>query len=584
MSFTVKSRLWGPDIMALLLFTVFLFPLGAIDADLGVGIGVINANYPSEGELPDFADYVSYKGDLPTIWLEAALPISEKLKLSAKLYPHSRYLRYLNNHNRNLKLRDVYLDLPFTLMARMGKLEFGGGAGLGFNITDNGVKDEIGVDDIEPLPALIPSFNLTARLRLNEKETNFLELQYLQDLVPMSDYEGHKVSHNRLLVSLSHRYKNMSPREDLVATEKLTRHLKGFKFNVGAGGQLMFIGTSRDITAWVDDYKPKYALWFPTVEIQQKVHPYFELHTGISTNSRAFSLRELGYYTRKFSLDADYIDIPLQVRTRLHNVEFGGGLNLSVLTSARYTRQGSFSPQNQPYEAAKVIPAAAMHLRLGLKDVSLNFAYSEDLVPFSTNYGTRKYQQQLRTYFSYHLFGSEPLKDLLPPDLLKLQTPEDRGFVGIKPSYWGGSAKFMPVIAFEHSRVFPSGFRFGHKFTSAALRTTYNDGSILSLTDLGYQPRFGYRRSFVELWAAPGVSLASGIAINTNSYLLPIFPIILPKISMEAGLRVHVLHRLSIDLSWEQFSHPGMFLIIMEVNKEFFRLNGVPVLGMSYRF
>jgi len=201
---TVKSNVaLAARGLAMMLFTVFFLPLGALDADLGVGIGLAHASYRTEGEFPDFARSISYFRDFPTVFLEAGFPLTEVIKLNLKLYPHSRNYTFLDRYENDMQLMEYYLDLPFSLRARIGNLELGAGAGVGYKFTRIGVTDFMGVEDSEEyddhLPLIMPSWNLSARVPLDLGQSTGLNLEYYQDLEPFSEAWGTKVYHKRFL-------------------------------------------------------------------------------------------------------------------------------------------------------------------------------------------------------------------------------------------------------------------------------------------------------------------------------------------------------------------------------------------------
>ena len=587
MIYTVKGSVTlATSGIVMVLFTVFFLPLRAWDADLGVGIGLAHASYRTEGEFPDFASKVSYFRDFPTVFLEAGVPVSEILKLNLRIYPHSRNYSLVDYDDDGPQLMEYYLDMPLSLRARIGSLEVGAGAGVGYKFTHIGISEIHSIDDIEEcedhLPTFMPSFNVGARVPLGKGEPTSLNLDYYQDLGPFSEAWGTKVYHKRFLATLSYRFKNMSPRQDLLPTQKIAASLGDTNLAIGAGFHLASMKVERVPEETFESINHKRGIWLPALEIGRKVHPWLELQTGISTNKRQFSIREYDDYEDRFSLEANYVDIPLIMRVKLYGVEMGAGPTLSVLTAAKYKRRGDLEPEHAPYEAARLIPGASLGFRYAKGRMGLNLYYCKDLTPFSENYHIDKYQDRYLCYLSYRLGQAEPLNDLLPRELARMQPSESHLFGGLKKSIWGGSAKISVVMGLDKVSRFPTGFGFGYRLSAAALRSKFDEGEALSMLDLAAQARFSYKKGIGELWLGPGFGMGSGLAVTDAEYF-PIFPFLVPKACVEAGVRVHVLRQVAVDLSWEQSS----ILFLMSgfgLGSTTTSSFGVPYLGLALGF
>ena len=163
-----------------------------------------------------------------------------------------------------------------------------------------------------------------------------------------------------------------------------------------------------------------------------------------------------------------------------------------------------------------------------------------------------------------------------------MQPSESHLFGGLKKSIWGGSGKYSVVMGLDKVSRFPSGFGFGYRLSAAALRSKFDEGEALSMLDLAAQARFSYKKGIGELWLGPGFGMGSGLAVTDAEYF-PIFPFLVPKACVEAGIRVHVLRQVAVDLSWEQSSIlflMSMFGLGSTTTSSF----GVPYLGLALGF
>ena len=547
----------------LILFAVFFYPLVAAEVDWGVGIGLVHSTYRTRGEMPDFAHKIKHFRDFPTISLEASIPISQYLKLNARLYPHSRNFTLWNRMDTDVvQLIEYYLDLPLSVRGYLRGLEVGAGLGLGFKFTDVGIEEFYDTDFFAgtELPFLMPSFNLSMRMPLDKKGANGLSLEYHQDLGPFSDAWDYKVYHKRVVAELSHRFMGMDPRSDLIEDLNLNQGSKKVNLALGAGFQVNRLYPDHQMLVEFDDYEAPRLMWLPAIDMDISIHPSIQLHTGVSLNRRKFSLRERGYWQKSYKCSASYVDLPLMLQSRIAGMELGVGANLSILTNAKYNLSPTLSPQYEPHKAAAIIPAAGAGIKFNLKGKhSLNFLYSHDLIPFSTNYGIDKDQEQLKIYWAYSIMNTHELKDILPVATIKQNDHHRYLSVGGQAVLVKKDTYYRPMLAYESTWQYPSGCNLGWRFTGST-GSDSDTNSFYLYVDGTIQPRIGYRYAFIEPWVAAGGGAMAGIAGAVGGYFFVMLPFVMPKVSAELGLRFHLTKRLNMDASWQVSRIPNLFL------------------------
>lgn len=576
-------------ILTLWWIAVIFSPLQAKGLDLGIGLGLVHSSYKTTGEIPDFASRTTYFRDFPTVSLEAGIPLSRYLKLSARLYPHSRNYNLWEAYADDFdQLMEYYLNLPVSIRARLWGVEFGGGASLGFQISDIGMKDfyYLDEDDLKKaeLPFMKAAWNLGLRVPLNKSRSMALDFEYHQDFGSFSDVQGFKVYHRHIMAGFSARLASIKSGEDLANTPNISSVLEKIKPGIGFGFQLASQNIPKDYEYNFDEYKFRKTIWLPSLDFAYSIHPNLDLHSGISTNKRSVRMQERGDHRKLFKASGAYVDIPLALTTTFYHLQYSAGFNLSILTDDTYTRDTNLSPNHLPYKVAKIIPAFGAKISLSndiLHRISLNIAYSHDLSPYLTNYNYAKTQEQLKVYATYRLHIQPPPKDLIPESLMQQATRETAYSFGLKRTPYGAKANIIPALAMDDTRRFPSGWGLGYRLTASAFRGR-EEGSTYSLSDLMFQGRVSFRKSFAELWLGTGFGVTAGTIIIKNSYMIPVFPVMLPRTDVESGIRFHISSKVALDASLEFYHYPNI-LNMYSYNKSPLPIKGIPSLCITIK-
>jgi hypothetical protein len=175
------------------------------------------------------------------------------------------------------------------------------------------------------------------------------------------------------------------------------------------------------------------------------------------------------------------------------------------------------------------------------------------------------------------------VKALLPHlERIKLERAMDLGCKTGRTSFELAKL-FSYVLGLDKVRRFPDGFGFGYRFSAGALASKYSSHGSLVMLDSAAQARFSIKRSIFDLWAGPGIGIGCGVAADSQAEYLPIFPFILPRLSVEAGIRLQVIKNLAIDISWEESSILSVFSIFGTATTQL-RFEGAPYLGLAVSY
>ncbi len=544
--------------------------------DLSLGIGIYHAIIHGEGELPDNVEKMTVFSTFGSISAELGFRISDSSKLAIKPYYHSRNYSYESDWDDGFQLYGHYLDVPLSLSINLRRTELFAGPGVGvllepFVFVDSGFTEpEGGWDDLE---RIIPSLHIGTRLPLNRGKTMALEVMYAHDLIPFSALWGRKVSQDRFTAHLTARFLKAPPGKDLLP-DSLKLGANYPTLGVGFGFQVQAVAKDGEFNY---DYDTEYrrARFIPAFEVATPLSGKFSLALHPTYNVRSYTLDHYpsdDYY----SFRAGYWDFPLMLVANVDGVEYGIGPNLAVRASQRYKLGYDDPVPDALKDAAALLPGYAVNMRLGFKKHSpwaVYMHFSQDLVPFSQSNSVSKAQSRTAFYLSYRFAGNRQIKDLLPDGFRDKYRLQKSTSLGLTFSRMAGIDLTMPYLNVRKEHRFASGFGWGSNMFWGATAGDDKDSNLGAMfVRSAYQLDISWRLRFLEAFIAPGFGADVGFLVDsTPDAWFPIFPYMNLSFLREAGLRLHLSPRVSLNAS------------IGAVNSVFFKEYPVYKFGVSLR-
>ncbi len=254
---------------------------------------------------------------------------------------------------------------------------------------------------------------------------------------------------------------------------------------------------------------------------------------------------------------AKYIDIPLVLRTKINNLEWGAGPSLALSVGTQNRRSGQY-PNIK--ESPVLIPGYVISTTFRATNNPNFFAhlyYKWDLIPFSESGDYKKKHESGGLSLGYTFSGVNPLVDLFPITGEMLDSNE-RGFqAGLSQLNLGTHSVYMPRISLEKVSHKDGNWSLVRSSTLGILRIVDGYESV-NLMRAVYQNQLSYRYHFVEPYIAPGIGSEAFFYHDSQGPQDPmderirIFALAYPILSAEAGCRLHLNEKLNLVIFIER--------------------------------
>lgn len=533
--------------------------LAAEKLDLGLGIGFFHGTMHSPDPLP-----VQYGGerffrDFGSPMPELGIPLSRKLKLSLRAYYHHREYQYTDTGytgDNVMQHMGQYLDIPLSLNARIQNWDLFAGANAGILLYDF-VFDDLtdNPDFYKDAKTFVPGVHAGIRIPWPGTDKVSILAFYNKDLLPFSEIGGRRMYQDRYVLQLMYLILNEKYTQPLVdegSLEELVHSLiPGLNLAVGFGISRAGLAASPN-HALVEEFEYRRTHYHSGLKLGWQATSQFELAAQPNLHWREYKVHEEPYGRIEFSAKAQYLELPLLLKSKLAGMEVYAGPNLSFLQKARYTASHGDIPNDEQKDAKEFLAGLCVGITqpFGKSGRSaVNLFYTKDAMPFSKAYGFDKTQECLKLYLSYELLKSGDQKDLLPADAL--------GKEGIGMSYELGYTRVqiaeydcaMPFVRYGRIKRSASGWGQGYLFGMGFTKVEDYDGTVY-VNRLTAQKRLSFGLYGLELYAAPGLGLDTGAGIRKSHGIMDEgFPILAYGNSMfvwEAGLRLNLFRRFSV--------------------------------------
>ena len=295
---------------------------------------------------------------------------------------------------------------------------------------------------------------------------------------------------------------------------------------------------------------------FIGLAVQKQEKPYFSWGAKLLYNHRDF-IEENSDAESK----GKYLDIMLHPSFRNQQLDIYGGPTLAINLASCY-RDPDYKGEKD--DLASVVPGLHLGMRYPATGsrISFDLCANIDLMPFSRSYGVDKYQQKVMFGMNYNLYGGRDHDSTLV-EIPMLDFPQaDRKERNFRLSY-GAREKWDCNIsdiklAWEHKYYYKNigwSYDWGlgviaggesndeeDKHSSALFGQSFFIGPQICL-------RLGRFEPFIRGYAGPGWSFASGSLLAIGFLEFPM--------RADAGLRIHLIRRLGIEVAAERMYFHG---------------------------
>lgn len=295
---------------------------------------------------------------------------------------------------------------------------------------------------------------------------------------------------------------------------------------------------------------------FIGLAVQKQQRPSFSWGAKLLYNHRDFSEENTSAESK-----GRYLDIMLHPSFRNQALDIYGGPTLAIKL-ASCNRDPGYKGEKE--DLASVVPGLHLGMRYPATGSRISFAICAniDLLPFSRSYGVDKYQQKVMFGMNYHLYGGRDHDSTLV-EIPMLGLPQvDRKERNYRLSY--GAREMWDVdisdikIAWEHKYYYKNygwSYDWGlgviaggeineeeNEFSSMLVAQSFFIGPQISL-------RLGRFEPFIRGYAGPGWSFVMGGWLGATFFEFPM--------RADAGLRIHLIRRLGIEVAAERMYFHG---------------------------
>ncbi len=289
--------------------------------------------------------------------------------------------------------------------------------------------------------------------------------------------------------------------------------------------------------------------------IGYRLNDYLELYSFPHIKTR-YVKNSMTYGT--LSTRAKYIDVPLILRTKINNLEWGAGPSLALSVGTQNRRSGQYSNiQDSPF----LIPGYVISGTIRANNNPNFFAhlyYRWDLIPFSESGVSRKTQESGGVSLGYTFSGVNPLIDLFPITGEKLDSGKRGTQAGISQISFGTYNVYMPNIRLEKISHQDGNWSLV-RASSLGIVQIVEGYELVNLMRGTYQNQLSYRYHFLEPYIAPGIGAEAFFFYDSEGpqgpmddeririYVLSYF-----ILGAEAGCRFHLNEKLNLVLYIER--------------------------------